>query len=203
MSTDNSEYEMNKRKETAREWWVHPKATDRNISGRYPIYSAVDIQPENPGWVPVIEKSAFTTLEQRLAKRDEDNTAIANMAEKFAEERDALQSKLERAEQEAKDNFEKYRDAATQRTEFICRLAAAEQMLERMADALNLGVTDEHGEATHLGKYIDHKDCDSIRDALSAYAQYVAEGYVELEGESAKKHKDAISSFFKAKPEGK
>lgn len=40
-------------------FWVHPEATDRNISGHYPIYSAVDVKPENQGWIPVIAKFAY------------------------------------------------------------------------------------------------------------------------------------------------
>lgn len=44
---------------------------------------------------------------------------------------------------------------------------------EAMAEALNLGITEEHGEKTHLGFELDHKDCDLIRETLETWQKFL------------------------------
>ena len=53
-----------------REFWIHETPIGRSFNGRHKLFTASEVAGENPGWVHVIEYSAYQALALRLKEAE-------------------------------------------------------------------------------------------------------------------------------------
>jgi hypothetical protein len=54
-----------------RDWWIHQKPTNKNISNSVDLYTATSERPQNPGWHHVIDASGMPSKEEIRKALDE------------------------------------------------------------------------------------------------------------------------------------
>lgn len=82
----------------SQEFWVKQHPTDKNISNSIDLYTATKSEPQNPGWIHVIEYSAYKDLKQELDERDKTIEFVENAFDQRTKKYYALKKKLETVE---------------------------------------------------------------------------------------------------------